>query len=940
MMNKFNRDLEKKLEGFISKYYKNQMIRGVLIILGFSILLLLIFVIAEYYYYFSRVIRTIIFYVYVAAVGMVFSFYILLPILKLTRVIKGIDYYDANSLLSKEIPEIQDKIINSLHLDKLRNNKNYDHAVIREAINQKISKIKPLDFNKIIRYRATMANIKYVVPFILILLGFIIVIPDLVTGPVSRYVHHSVEYSKPVPFTLSLLNDSMKAVQGEDFRLIIQAEGEEIPEEIVLDVQDMEEIKLKENKKKYDYLFKNVQDEIQFRIKTEEIISNLYTLKVFPRPIILEFDISVIKPAYTELEKDLIKNNGNIVVPEGSQINWRFYTKDADALSFYYVGIKNELLSNSSNVFEASRKILEDVEYSVVARNKLHSIIDSIGYSIKSIPDQFPEITVERVSDTSYYKFEYFTGEVSDDYGFRSLKLSGEIVNEITNDVVRNVNYEIDINDRSNIATFYYTLRLDSLKLREDEMMLAWFEVTDNDEVNNFKKSKSKTFIIKKKNAEEIKREQEESLNKSISSMEKGIREIKKINDEIEGEIERLIKKEDLNWNDRQRIKDIMRKQKDLMDKIENEKERVKRNLEKSDEIQKVDEKIFKKQKEMEKLLGEVMDEETRKIIEEINKLLEQFEKDRIREKLDQIQFNNEEVEQQLDRNIELLKQLQLEKKVNEVLEKIDETIKEQEKLRDNTEKGNEKNKKLSKYQEALQDEFEGIKDDLEEMDQKNQELEKSYEMPSIEEEQEQVSEEMKKSREMLNKGRYKKSIENQKKTSEGLKNMREQIFQFMQQMRTQQLGEDINLIREILENIIRISFEQEDLMLGFEKISNDDPNYKDIGKQQKNISDNIKKIKDSLFALSKRQISIESVVNKQIRKIDDNINKAKEQIEARRIRSGALRQQNVVTALNDLGLLIAESLKNMENNMAMQNQMQGKGNCSKPERWPIKVFK
>lgn len=930
-MEELNKELAGKLEKFISKYYKNKIIRGLLIITGFSVLLLLIFVLAEYFYYFNKQIRTIVFYFFFTSVITVFLIYILVPVLKLSRIIKGIDYYDANNLLTKEIPEVKDRIINSLHLHQLSNEEKFDRDVIKHAINQKIQQIKPVNFNSIIKYRSTFSKSKLLLPLVLVLTGLLLVVPEIITGPVNRYVQHSREFHKPVPFTLHILNDSMKAVQGEDFKIDIKADGEEIPGEITLDIVNGNKIKLTEKNKRYSYLFRNIQEEKQFKLKVDEIISELYTLTVFPRPVILEFEANIWAPEHTGINNTRIQNNGNLIVPEGSEIQWNFYTRDADILYFYYSEAIEKLKDSNSNVFRKREQVFEDLEYSVVAKNMYHRIKDSIGYNIQVIPDQFPEIAVRRVSDTSHYKFEYFTGEISDDYGFSNLELKGEIRNELDAETMRTVDYQIDISDKSNIATFYYTLRLDSLDIAENELMIAWFEVTDNDEINNFKMSKSKKFVIEKRNEDEIEKHRKENLEKTVSSMEKGINEIKKLNDDIEKEIERLVQKEHLDWNDKQRIKELMKKQEQMMEKIEEEKKSVQKNLDPVTEDQKVDNKLLEKQKTLEKLFEEVIDEETKKLLEEINRLLEQFEKDKIREKLDQMQFNNQEVEEQLDRNIELLKQLQLEKQLSEVLEKLDKTIEKQEELKENTDKKSSSSDKLSEKQQELREEFDEVKEDIKEIESKNKQLESSYDMPALEQEKNKVSEEMQNSQEMLNKGKYKKAVESQKKSGEGLKNMREQIFQFMQQMTTQQLGEDINMIREILENIIRISFEQEELMLGLEKIDEDNPEYPQIGIQQKKISDDLKKVKDSLFALSKRQISIESVVNKQIRKIDDNIERAIDQIEAKRIRSGTLRQQNIVTALNDLGLLIAEALKNMENNMAMQNQMQGQGNCSKP---------
>ena len=58
------------------------------------------------------------------------------------------------------------------------------------------------------------------------------------------------------------------------------------------------------------------------------------TLKIVPKPIIKSFSTQIDYPSYTKLKDEHISNKGNLSVPEGSEIRWKFETEHAENLFF------------------------------------------------------------------------------------------------------------------------------------------------------------------------------------------------------------------------------------------------------------------------------------------------------------------------------------------------------------------------------------------------------------------------------------------------------------------------------------------------------------------------------------------------------------------------------------------------------------------------------
>ena len=65
----------------------------------------------------------------------------------------------------------------------------------------------------------------------------------------------------------------------------------------------------------------------------------------------------------------------------------------------------------------------------------------------------------------------------------------------------------------------------------------------------------------------------------------------------------------------------------------------------------------------------------------------------------------------------------------------------------------------------------------------------------------------------------------------------------------SQAMGEDIQTLRQILDNIIKTSFQQEDLMLQLSKTNSQNPKLQQIVQDQFKMRDQLRMIEDSINA-------------------------------------------------------------------------------------------
>ena len=93
------------------------------------------------------------------------------------------------------------------------------------------------------------------------------------------------------------------------------------------------------------------------------------------------------------------------------------------------------------------------------------------------------------------------------------------------------------------------------------------------------------------------------------------------------------------------------------------------------------------------------------------------------------------------------------------------------------------------------------------------------------------------------------------------MKSLSMDLQQMQSEMYSEGMEESIEDLREILENLIQLSFDQEDLIRQTRETTTIDPKYPELIESQKRIKDDLEMVEDSLWALSKRQQMIEPFV-------------------------------------------------------------------------------
>lgn len=920
-------NLIQKLDLFTRKYYANQMIRGSLYFVGFVVSYFLIINLLEGSFYFSKGMRKVLFYSWLLMGAFAAYRWLIDPMIKMLKLGKTISHEQAASIIGDHFYDVKDKLLNILQL-KSQYDAGNGSELLMAGISQKTEAIKLVPFQKAIDFSKNKKYVKYALPPVLCLVGLFFMSPSLIKNSTYRLLNNNEDFEKEAPFHFTIENENLKATQYADFVLNVNVDGDVLPAEVFLDIDGFSYRLEKKSANNFEYTFRNVQKEVNFYLKAGEVSSDDLTLEVLPKPHIANFSTLLDYPAYTQKDDEKLSNVGDLIIPEGTNIKWNFITDHTDNIALRIGDNVKEAPKTSEDEFEYRVRAMDNFQYGIYLSNEFQDKPDSLLYTVSVIKDQYPTINVETIVDSLNKNAVLFDGELGDDYGLSRLTFNYTITDEkgkLKATDIKKLSFEAGRN-----SSFRHLVYWEDFKLAAGDKLEYYFEVFDNDGVHGSKSAKSGLMTFSKLTKKELEEKQDANEEEIKDKLRDANKDIKKMDDRFQKMKEKLLQKKQLDWQDKKELEKLLEEQKKLQEKLQKANEKFEENLQNQQELDQPKEEIKEKQDKLKEMMEEAANEENKELIEKIQELLQELEKEDALKMMDEFKMQNENLEKKTERLLELYKQLEMEKEVGEQIEKLNELGEKQEELAKKTEEKETPKEDLLKEQKEINKEFEQIKKDLEELEKKNEELSPPKDMgDDNQEKMEDIKEDMDDATKDLEKQDSKGASKSQKSAGQKMKSMAGNMQASMEGGDMEQHTEDLKTIRQILENLVTLSFDQEALVKNLRETQVNTPKFVDLVKEQFKIKDEFQIIEDSLTELSKRVAEIESFVGEKVTEVKYNMSNSIELLEERIVGQANDKQRRTMTNLNDLALMLSESMENMQQQMA--GGMPGSQNCAKP---------
>jgi uncharacterized protein DUF4175 len=889
--------------------------------------------------------RTALFFLGVSVFVAAFVFLIGVPIARILKSLKTKDFLSLSVLVGSHFKEIDDKLINTIQLFGDEKKSELKDAAILSELNE----VKQFNLTSVVSFtklkKTTIIVSASIIATVLLFYSF-----SSLRISTIRILNFSHDFVIPQKYQFYIEPQNSTVSKGENVVIKTSVIGGK-PSFITLFLKDkenqnyLEKTITPDSNNVFLYSINSISSTTYYYVKAEDIISDKFKITVIDKPIISQLELKIIPPAYTGLESTIQKDNGNIFALVGSEVKLNIISsKNLNSGVVQFSDNTKKELTISENSGNTRFKILKNKKYKIVLSDVDKNSNDNpIEYTIKTKIDEFPLIEVLKPEgDVSLTKAEAIYTEllIKDDFGFRKLTLNHKLVNTsfgFVEDEFSNKTIPI----RKNITNqeVYFTWSLSELMLAAGDIVSFYFEVFDNDNINGPKSAKSKIFQLRVPTMEELFNDAEVVQEDAQMDLEETLKEAEKLKEDMKN-LSNELKKDDkeITWDEKKKIEETAERFEKLQNQIDEAQKKIEEAKKNLDDNNLLSKETLEKYNELQKLMDNMNSEEMKKAIEQLQKQMETMNRDKAQQALGDMEFDEEMFKKSIERTVNLLKRIQIEQKMDEVIKRTEELQKEIDELKEKTEKSDlsnetekndlaKKEEEVSKQLEQLKEEMKKLQDKMGEFkempNEKMEELQKEMEAQKNEELTEQA-------KEMLQKNMKQEAMEQMQKLSQNMEQMKNQMQQMQQQMQQQNEMQVLFEMMKGVNNLLSLSKEEESLKNSMAKSNPNSEQYLNNLQKQKEISDGLSKTLKGLSELSQKTFAITPEMGKALGNANKEMNNAMQGMQNRNSTMAMAGQKGAMKYLNEAATMMKGNMEQMMNGggqgggmMSMMQQMQ-----------------
>ena len=773
--------------------------------------------------------------------------------------------------LGQSAPEkLRDKLLNAIQIYRTRptDRDKFSEDLASQALLIAVADLENVPMEPALDHGRRNSGLRTLAFAAAIAVVLFIVSPSSMFSSANRLVHPSTEYMIPPSFTLAIDPAGGWAYRGEQVEFSITADGA-APREVEFifsysggDPQ-IERVPLKDGVG--ELIIDGFSGPVDYYAQNKRIISPAYKLDIVTRPQVSELQYRLFSPRYSRLPVEVGRDNvGDVEALPGSRLEltmraskilsegWLIFTPSgadstsADSIPF---DVRGQSGTTQMGVYIEGR-------YHIRLRDiKGHQDRDPVTYRIRLLRDELPTVRIV-FPDADIELGEDMTLplqiEADDDFGISRLQLAfqkiGEDSSRITSEIQTNSLGEATI-------SVDYLWNLADLGLMPGEVLEYWIIAHDNDNVKGSKLSESERRLVRLPSIEEIVAGIENAERESIDQAEMTLEAAKELREHMQEIIEEMRRNPEVDWERRRDIESAVEQQDAIEQNIDKLAEKINELV---DQLQKHDlamAETLEKYMQLQELIAEISTPELKEAMEKLKQALESQDPDKVRQALEQFDLDREEFLQSIERSIDILEQLRLERKMDELVKQVEELLHRQESVLQQMDsvEANE----LAEQQDALAQMTELFEKSLEEtaesIEQAGEEqLASQLESIADSLDEKDIPSRMKETAQDMNSGRMDMARSKGQQSARDLSQLLAQLSAASKEFKERRKSEIAGKLRRLVEELLYVSQDQEELADRSKRLGTQSPQYRSLAGQQEDIRNALSGIINRLFEVSK----------------------------------------------------------------------------------------
>jgi hypothetical protein len=840
-----------------------------------------------------------------------------------------------------QFPELNNRLIAALQLaNNLKENpEGYSTDMIMAVIEQADSTSAGLNLKDIIDPDPIKKISRVASGLAVFSLIFALIFPGAFKNSFYIFSHPLTEFVSPQKFFFTISPGNAEVVKYADVKIKINVEGEK-PENVNFFFKNegadwnKEKLSSKSEIKGQDigavepdfsYQFKEVKRSFEYYAEAKGVESERYKITVVDKPRVVGLKLTFNYPRYTQLKPVVMdENDGNITAIGGTRVEIQAKAnKELEKAQLVFSDSTRQETKVEGNVAFGEITVKKDDSYFIELRDKSgNKSQDPIEYKITRIEDQFPYVEILEPGQDQDLTETMRVGlliRLSDDYGFSSLKIAYQIVSQGQETEEKTINIDIPNNNQAE-TDVEYRWNLSNLPLLPGDLVRYRAVVYDNDSFSGPKKAESKTYYLRLPSLDEIIAEVEKEQEGQIVDLEtvlKGQRELKKKLEDLSQEMNRYTGL-DMDWQKKQQLEETVQKQQKLAKDIQNIAQKMDENIKKVEENKLASLEIVEKMMEIKKLMDEIATPQMKEALQKLADALKNMDQDQLKEALKKMQLSQEEMLKRLNRTLSLLKRMQTEQKLSNLIKMAEQMTEKQEKINKNIDASSKENlPSLSGDEKQLKDDFGEFENGLKEFTELASQLsllpQKKIQELSQMPDQSGVKEDMDQAISQLSSSDQSGSSKSGKSCSKKLKEMGDELKSTLEKMQAGEKEEIVRAIRKSLNDVFSLSDNQEQLFDRLDQIGERDLALLDLAHEEQNMKSAGIRISEDLDSLSHVTLYVNADVERYMALSVASMDKAIQELTQRKNEIAGDEQREAIYDLNVTARQLMEAMKNAQ---------------------------
>jgi len=857
--------------------------------------------------------------------------------------------------LEKRYGAFQSRLIAALELYDLarKNRENYSIELIEKTIDEAGGFIAEIDTEVIIDRKPLISTSYKIAILAVAVIAISLLNGNLLKQTLGLYANPGADMAKPPDFSLALDPEGGEYFRNRDLEVKAIPEGK-TPREIDLyfkfdNGEWAWEPMLKGDEgteAAFSYTFKKIQRSVDIYAKSGNVETRVAHLDIIDPPRLVDISTRVKYPAYSGLPDAVgAPNDGNIAGLRGSRVD--FTAKANKEIVNAY-----QLFSDSSKVplnvdgltLTGGFNLKDNQRYTVVMEDASgHRNPDPIWYDVQALEDYPPSIEVLFPAVDVNLNEEMILPtrtSISDDYGFGKLNLVWWVVSN--GDESQPARQQIALgksNDTERIIEYSWDLK--PINPLPGDLIYYYFEISDNDIISGPKWAKSRTYLARLPSLDEILAEVDDSRENQIEELESAMKDQEELQKRLNEISREMMKATEVDWEKQQAAKDILEKQQNLAEKMQDLTKEMQENFERLEENQLIGEEIAEKMQQLQDLLEEVATPELKEAMQKLQEALKEMDPEQMRQALEKFQMSAQQVLENLDRSLSLLKQLAIEQKLDMLTKLAEKIAEDQKEINEKTNSAKDSSELANNAGmcENNSNQFESLKEQFEELqkmdsetgmlpEKENTEAAEQISNPEIPENFSSMCNSMKQGESGSCK---KKGAELQEQTQSvyaALKKLQES----MQNQMKQEIAEKL---QKAAGQLLYLSGRQENLIDSTSAYQKTQEQVSSFAGHQDQIGSAANRVAETISEIARETIFVDARIMRLLGDLLQNLDQSSRSLEGRQAQQ-ALQSETI--AMGDMNMLVVLLLKAKENSSSscsgsgMAEMMQKMGEMSKKQ--------